>query len=64
MVVVVVVRMVCLYDVSIHATQPHAINSSGRSPGSQTPGDPPPLPRPMTGVNPGSVPVHRALPSP
>ena len=33
--VVVVVLTVCLSDVSVHATQPHAINSGGRSPGSQ-----------------------------
>ena len=34
-VVVVVVLTVCLNDVSIHATQPHATNSGGRTPGSQ-----------------------------
>ena len=39
-VVVVVVRTLCLYDVSVHATQLLAMNSGGRSPGSQTPGDP------------------------
>ena len=37
---VVVVRTWCLYDVSVHATQLLATNSGGKSPGSQTPGDP------------------------
>ena len=37
---VVVVLTLCLYDVSVHATKPHTVNSGGRSPGSQTPGDP------------------------
>ena len=37
---VVVVLTVCLYDVSVHATQLLAMISGGRSPGSQIPGDP------------------------
>ena len=34
------VLTVCLCDVSVHATQPHALSSGGRTPGSQTPGVP------------------------
>ena len=38
-----------------------ASNSGGRTPGSELPASPPFLPRPNGGVNPGPVPVHRAL---
>ena len=51
-VVVVVVRTLCLYDVSVHATQLLAMNSGGRSPESQTPGDPATLPSPNGGGKP------------
>ena len=48
-VVVVTVRlMTCLCRYAIM----HAINSGARSPGSQTPGDPEPLPRPDGGGQP------------
>ena len=63
-VVVVVVRTLCLYDLSVHATQLLAMNSGGRSPGSRNSRRPRhPFPAPMAGVNPGPVPVHRALPT-
>ena len=58
-VVVVVVRTLCLYDVSVHPTQQSCNELDGKSPGSQTPGDPA---APMAGVNPDPVPVHRAAP--
>ena len=39
-VVVVAVRTCSFYDVSVHATQQSCNELGGRSPGSQTPGDP------------------------
>ena len=65
--VVVVVRT-RVYDVCVSPNAPtkHASNSGGRTPGSQDSRRPRrprhPFPALMPGVNPGPVPVHRALP--
>ena len=56
-VVVAVVRTLCLYDVSVHAKQLHAMNSGDRTPGSQDSRRPRhPFSALMAGVNPGRVP--------
>ena len=59
--VVVVVRTLCICDVSVHTTQQmHQIRVAERL-GVRLPASPPPLPRPDVGVNPGRVPVYTAL---
>ena len=64
-VVVVVVVQTLLFDMNVsplHANA-HAPNSGGRTAGSQDSRRPRhPFPALMAGVNPGPVPVHRALP--
>ena len=61
---VVVVRTFVLHEGVCPATRTLALDSGGRTPGSKLPASPPLLPRPDGGgrrVNPGTVPVYRAL---
>ena len=52
-------------DMCVCPCIPAACNElGGKSPGSQTPGDPATPSPPWWWVNPGLVPVHRALPAP
>ena len=60
-VVVVVVRTLCICDVSVHATQMMHLFRVAERLGASSRRPRHPFPALMAGVNPGRVPVHRAL---